>query len=408
MDNKGKILLVAPEPFYTNRGTPIALSHVLKALSELGYEVDMITFPQGNQFSLPGLRIFRIANLFRIKYVPVGFSMQKMLLDLFLVYKIAQKLRENSYLCIYAVEEATLPAILFGKRNDLPVIYDMQSSIPEQLMKYRFFRAKIIQKILLSSERWLIKNADLIACSTGLEEHVQSIDPYAHVQGWLFPSVQIDHSPDQAKDFRQELGIPVDTPVVLYTGTFEQYQGLDTLFSAIPKVLTHVPNVMFILIGAKDGKKSRYSKEIEKLLKSGTVKIFSRKPRDVINRFLNIADVVVSPRESCMNLPLKIFDYMISGKPIVATDSPSHRKVLAEDRAVLVKPYPNEMGEAIASLLQDRDRAEQLGSTARAYAQKNFSWDNFKNSILHMYESTIMRESHTNNDTPTDLPEHLK
>ena len=387
MDKKGKILLVAPEPFYTNRGTPIAIRNVLKALSELGYEVDMITYPQGEHFSLPGLRIFRIANLFRIKHVPIGASMRKVFLDLFLIPKIAWQLRENSYLCIHAVEEAALPAILLAKKTTVPVIYDMQSSIPEQMMKYRICRGKTIQKIIHSFERWLIKNADLIACSAGLEEYVQSIDPSARVQRWLFPPLQIDDSPDQSNDLCQELGISVETPVVLYTGTFEQYQGLDILLGSIPIVLSHVPNAVFIFIGAKDSKDTHYFKESEEFQKSGVIRVLPRQPRDQVNRFLGIADVVVSPREACKNLPLKIFDYMLSGRPIVATDSPSHRTVLAEDRAVLVKPTANEMGEAISGLLKDREKAEQIGSAARDYAQKNFNWDNFMKDISRLYDN---------------------
>ena len=387
MDKAGHILLVAPQPFYENRGTPIAIRNILEALSKLGYSVDMITYPMGEHLLLPGLRIFRVANPFLINHVPIGFSMRKILLDVFMIPKVAKKLRENRYSCIHAVEEAALPAVILGRKYNVPVIYDMQSCLPEQMMKHHIFRGDISQRILQSCERWLIQNSDIVACSSGLEEYVLTINPNARVQGWLFPPLQIDHSPDQSNNFRQELGISVETPVVLYTGTFEPYQGLDTLFGSIPNVLTHVPNAVFIFIGANDGRKSRYSKEIEKLQKSGAVRIFPRKPRSMVKRFLNMADVVVSPREAYKNLPLKIFDYMLSGKPIVATDSPSHRRVLTEDRAVLVKPSANKMGEAITGLLQDREKAEQLGSAARAYAQKNFTWDNFMNNISRLYES---------------------
>lgn len=382
-----RILVVAPEPFYENRGTPIALRHVVEALSAQKYEVDLITYPIGEQIALTGLRIFRPANPFRIRHVPIGFSPTKLLMDAFLLPIIAERLKENSYCCIHAMEESAFAALILGRRYAVPVIYDMQSSLPEQMKKHRIFRGDIVQRFLLSCERWLIQNADFIACSAGLEEYVRTIDPSARLQAWHFPSQQIDISADQANEFRAELEISDKTHVVLYTGTFESYQGLDVLLEAASMVLSHIQNVVFIFVGAKDNENPHFVLGYEKLLKTGVIRIFARKPRYDIARFLAIADVVVSSRVSCKNLPLKIFDYMMSGKPIVATDSLPHRRVLTEDRAVLVKPSANEMGETITGLLQDRERAERLGSAARAYAQKNFNWDNFMSDILRLYES---------------------
>ena len=80
-----RVLVVAPQPFYQDRGTPIALRQVLEALSGLGYQVDVLTFPVGQDIELPGVRIFRAGNPFRIRGVPVGLSARKLLLDLSLV-----------------------------------------------------------------------------------------------------------------------------------------------------------------------------------------------------------------------------------------------------------------------------------------------------------------------------------
>ena len=145
---EGRVLVVAPEPFYEDRGTPIAVRNVLQALSELHYEVDLLTYPVGQPVSIPGLRIFRSPNPFRIRQVPVGFSGRKLLLDATLVPAIWRQLRRVRYSCIHAVEEAAFPAVVLGHLYGIPVIYDMQSSLPEQLLRYWAFRGRRLQAIL--------------------------------------------------------------------------------------------------------------------------------------------------------------------------------------------------------------------------------------------------------------------
>ena len=53
------ILMIAPEPFFEPRGTPSREFHRIRALTELGHTVDLVTYPFGRDVSLPGLRVFR-------------------------------------------------------------------------------------------------------------------------------------------------------------------------------------------------------------------------------------------------------------------------------------------------------------------------------------------------------------
>ncbi len=132
-DDGGAILLLAPQPFYEDRGTPIAVRQVLEALSDLGYPVDVVTYLVGRSLELRGVRYFRVANPCGIRHVPIGFSARKLLLDSFLIPAAWKRLRERSYRAIHAVEEAAFPAVELGRRYGVPVVYDMQSCLPEQL-----------------------------------------------------------------------------------------------------------------------------------------------------------------------------------------------------------------------------------------------------------------------------------
>jgi glycosyltransferase involved in cell wall biosynthesis len=95
--------------------------------------------------------------------------------------------------------------------------------------------------------------------------------------------------------------------------------------------------------------------------------------------------VLVSPRAYGGNLPLKIFDYLAAGRPIVATDIPTHRTVLAEDRAVLVAPRTEALAQGILAVLGDPARAQRLGAAARSYAQTYLGWNRFVDSVEALY-----------------------
>ena len=386
----GRILLIAPQPFYEDRGTPIAVKWVLEALSEHGDQVDLLTYPLGEDIELPGLRIFRLQTPFKIRHIPIGFSAQKLLLDAFLAPAIGRRLRQERYKCIHAVEEAAFFAVMAGRRRGVPVIYDMQSSLPEHLMKHRLFRSTAIQQGLRSLERWLIRNADFVVCSAGLEEYVCTVDPCTTVKEWHFPSSSIDVSPDEVQQLREELGLAPGVQVVLYTGNFEPYQGVSRLLDAVFKVLSQLPNTVFILVGATRPADFLLPPKSTELVKRGALRLLPRQPRSMIPPFLAMADVVVSPREPGGNLPLKIFDYMAAGKAIVATDSPTHRTVLNNERAVLVDSSAEALGKGIVRLLQDRQSAERLGAAAQVYAREKLEWKAFVEMIAQVYDSVTV------------------
>ncbi len=380
-----RILVVAPQPFYQDRGTPIALRQVLEALSELEYRVDLLTFPVGQDIELPGLTIYRSGNPFGISQVPIGFSARKVLLDLSLTAQLALLLRRERYTCLHALEEAAFPAAVVGRHHGIPLLYDMQSSLPEQLLRQRTLRLQVARLPLEAVERWLLTRADFVVSSAGLADRVARVAPTTPVREWRFPSQSVATDPTGALALRRELGLALGERVVLYSGTFEPYQGLPELIAAIPLVLAEAPDARFVLVGG-DGKNGFANEVVAPLLASRVLRIIDRQPRPAMAAYHALADVLVSPRAYGGNLPLKVFDYLAAGRPIVATDIPTHRTVLAEDRAVLVAPASGAIAEGILSLLRDPERAARIGRAARRYAREHLAWEAFVSSVEEIYE----------------------
>ena len=381
-----RVLLVAPQPFYQDRGTPIAVRQVVEGLCQLGYQVDVLTYPVGADVEAPGLRIIRGANPFGIKHVPVGLSLQKILLDIPLTLALQKQLSRGGYTCVHAVEEAAFPAVLLGRRYRVPVIYDMQSSLPEQLVTRLGFRSLPMRLLANGLERWLLARADFVMSSAGLEGRVHRIAPNARVREWHYASAMVRAADTDGDALRVRLAIPPDAPVVLYGGTFESYQGLPELIQAIPMVRAAVPDATFVLVGAENGSGSAIRAQAASLIEAGALRIIDRQPRHEISSYYSMADVLVSPRSHGGNLPLKVFDYLAAGRPIVATDIPTHRTVLTEQHAVLVPPHTRGLADGILSLLSDPERAARLGHAARIYAEERLGWTRFVASLGQLYE----------------------
>ena len=94
-----KILMIAPEPFFEPRGTPFSEYFRIKALSELGHEVDLVTYPIGKMSKFPKLRIFRSLKVPFISKVKVGPSLAKLPLDFFLFFSAVKLLFIESIRC---------------------------------------------------------------------------------------------------------------------------------------------------------------------------------------------------------------------------------------------------------------------------------------------------------------------
>lgn len=380
------VLVLAPQPFYEDRGTPIATRQLLTALNELGYRADLLTFPGGRSPVLSGVRYIRAADPLNIKAVPIGFSFRKLWLDLFLLAALRRQLRQRQYVCIHALEEGAFLAVLAARRHGIPVIYDMQSSMAEQMAKVVLLGNKPARALLTACERWLIRRADKIVTSAGLAERVRRLVPGADVREWEYSSRAPEVAPHEVAQLRTELQIEPDAPVVVYTGNFEGYQGLPLLIESMPAVLRRVSRTVFVLVGAHDSHLASTLRQLNGRVPDGAYRLVGRQPRELIPRYLALADVLVSPRVYGGNLPIKILEYLAAGRPIVATSIPAHRALLTDDLALLTEPSPEALARSITTLLTEPKKAEELALVAREHAERNLSWIAFVQSVAELYK----------------------
>ena len=375
--NRMRILMIAPEPFFEPRGTPFSEFHRIRALTTLGHDVDLVTYPFGEDVAMPGLRVFRALRPPFVTRVKIGPSFAKLPLDALLTLTALRRALGGKYDAIHSHEEGGLIGVVLAAVLRIPHLYDMHSSLPQQLTNFAFSGSSFIRRVFLAMERLIIRRSRVvIVICPSLEETVREIEPDARV-------VLIENAPGSAEDpatpeqgveVRARFNVETRTPLVLYTGTFEAYQGLDLLFAAMKLVAQARPDARLLLAGGKTDQVARARKDAKAAGVEGVTIFAGERPAAEIPAFLLTCDALVSPRSRGTNTPLKIYQYLRSGKPIVATRLLTHTQVLSDDTAFLTGTSPREFADGILAALSDRVRAEGVGRQARRLAETKYSY----------------------------------
>ncbi len=365
------ILMLAPEPFFEPRGTPISIYFRLTALSRLGHRVDLLTYPIGRSPVLPGLKIIRPPNVFGIRRVKIGPSLAKIPLDALLLGRAIARLSARGYDLLFSHEEAaffgTALALLWGK----PHIYDMHSSLPQQLRNFEFTRSAVLIALFERLERFVLKHsrAVIVICAD-LMKRVSQLG-YAEkavlVENFLdFPAAETPASEVERK--KRELA-PAGEKIVLYAGNFEPYQGIPLLLEAAGKLGT---SAVFVLVGGRGPALARMRELASSLGIAGRTIFIEPVPPESLPLYISLADVLVSPRLSGTNTPLKIYSFLKSGKPLVATNLWTHTQVLSSRLAVLAEPNPESLAEAIRFALENEE-AQKRARAAKEWADREYT-----------------------------------
>lgn len=385
-----RILLVTPQPFYEDRGTPIAVRYVAQALSELGACVDILAFPVGRSVTIPRVKIMRCANPLRLKQVPIGFSWRKIVLDATLWQAFSRLVNSGKYHIVHAVEDAAYMAAAICPPLGQPFIYDMASAIPVELKRNALFATRLIQRLLSVAERRVISTASRVVCSSGLADYVSHQVPEARVREWQYPAYAERIDGYRAFELRKELGIRSNQRVILYSGNFAAYQGMELLLEAFQRARKTRPELALVCVGATD---KEFAERSEASAADKQVFVLPRQPRRQIPVYMKLADFLVLPRVAADNVPLKLFDYMASGTPIIATRGPAHEPLLDESRAFMSDPTVEALSATLVDACASRQRSDTLGRAARSYAMENFSWDRFVDFVRSTYIDALSETS---------------
>ena len=382
------ILMIAPEPIFEPRGTPLSVVGRLKALSDLGHRIDLLTYPMGQDVDFPGLKILRIPRIPGIKRVKIGPSLAKIPLDIGLIVMTAIRLLKKKYDVIHTHEEAGFWGMVFSFLFRIPHIYDMHSSLPQQLTNFRFTESRILIGIFKRFEHSVLKSAQsIITICPDLHDHVRKTCP--EKDSVLIENV-VDYSEifgekDRSSEIRERLELD-GRVVALYAGTFESYQGLDLLIQSAQEIVSDNPSILFLMVGGHQDQVAFYKARVvdtgldEHFIFTGQV------TPNQVNSYIRCADLLLSPRISGTNTPLKIYAYLRSGVPIVATRLLTHTQVLNDEVAVLTDPDSQGFAQGIRDAVHDSTRMKRLVRKAKQLSEDKYSYSVYVHKLQKVIE----------------------
>jgi glycosyltransferase involved in cell wall biosynthesis len=394
-----KILVLAPQPFFQERGTPIAVRMLLEVLAEKYAErpesssIELLTYHEGTPTELIGITQHRIRAPRWLRNIKPGISVKKLVADWFFFWRTLGLIwsnRRDQFTLIHAIEESVFIAWLCKQCFGIPYVYDMDSSLSLQLTEswkpLRIFLPLFekLESMAISDSLAVVPVCDSLA-ETAAKHGAQNIKLLTDVSTFNI-------LPTDGSQLRTELQIDPSHLLVLYVGNLQPYQGVQVLVdSFVEELQRELLPAQLVIIGGSTGEVEKLKKRVARRSPSDAIKerisILGARPLDRLPNYLSEADILVSPRTEGNNTPMKIYNYMISGKPILATNILSHTQVLTPDVALLCEPTVTSMGSGLNTLITNEQLRARLGYSAQTLAKQKYTVESFKRNVLEIYGS---------------------
>jgi 1,2-diacylglycerol 3-alpha-glucosyltransferase len=368
--------MVAACPFPANWGTPGSIREMVGALSARGHQVHVVTYPFGEDLPVTGTAVHRAWSWKKSGRLQSGPSLEKMVFDLFVLFKLLRVIRREQIDLIHAhsyegVLIGTVAKLLTGK----PLVYHSHNLMTDELPAYRFFPSRMAQSIGRVLDWMIPKFPDRIIALTQqlrnaiLEQNVPEgcvdVIPMA-----IDPQMFADGNGDALRK-RHNIGT---RRVVMYTGICSRLQRLDYLLRAFAIAAPAAPDAVLMVVTPlkKDPDLPACQKLADELgIADRTIWVEGHGLAE-LRDYLALATLTVISRPTIPGQPVKLINAMTAGKPTVcfkgAADGATHL------REVFIAPDHDWKGLAngITTLLADPGLAARMGADARNTGLTNY------------------------------------
>lgn len=370
-----KVCYVGSPPLFTRGASSIHVMKMCQAMRKLGIEVELVLPDHLRKADI--YRYYGITEKFDIKFIPfTNLPGRQVIHGIFAsIYAYRNKKRFDVFLTRNIV--FTYIATVF---MGLKTIYDAHHPLVNRFARYMF--------------RSICKSGNLLRVSTN--SHGLS-DIYTK-EGLDRGKVLVAHNGVELEKFesgkskdalREELELERDQKIVCYCGNTYRGRGIEYLVDIAGKL----SDIMFLIVGGLDSDNEYYA-DLAKQKGAKNFKIRGHVPHDTVSMYLLASDVLVLPYSSQMTIkggtnaaaftsPIKLFEYMAAGKPIVATSLPTVNEILKDgEDSVLVDPdSPDTLYKGIELVLNNSKLSKMLSQNALAKVRE-YTWEKRVEKIL--------------------------
>lgn len=384
-----RVLIIAPTPFFADRGCHIHIAEQAWALQRKNIKTLMVTYGLGRD--VDGIRTIRTWRLPWYKQEAIGPSWHKFYLDIFLFFTaLLAAWRFRPQVIHGHLHEGCLIGWGISRLTGIPFVFDCQGSLTGELIAHNFILTKpaIFKRVWYAIERVIDRLPDIIlAQSTEMRreliEHFK-IDPNRIVMAYDGVNTHVFHPQQKDPQLLQELKLPANLPIIVYLGGLSPHKGVDTLLKAFQVVLSTHPDAYLLLMGYPH--EADYQRLAQSLRIDHRLRITGRVKYEDAPRYLALGDIAVAPKRTQTEANGKIYNYMAAGLPTVAFDTVVNRDILG-DLGVYTNPADDYHGlaRALNALLENPAAARVLAGQVRTKSVSLYSWDNVASRIISAY-----------------------
>ena len=264
----------------------------------------------------------------------------------------------------------------------------MHSSLPQQLTNFKFTKLGFLIKAFGSLENMTIQKSEaVITICPELFNYVDEKWPEKKqelIENVADNSLVFGEPDVTSKEIREKYDLD-SKQIILYAGTFEPYQGLDLLIDASRDIVKKTDQALFVLVGGNPDQVEKYRAMAEMYGLSKYFRFTGQVTPDWVPKFVETADILVTPRIEGNNTPLKIYSYLRSGKPIVATNHMTHTQVLNSDVAMLTECTPESFSQGLLKVMQDQKLQQKISQNAQKLADEKYSYEVYVKKLSRIY-----------------------
>ena len=393
-----KVLVVAPTPFFSDRGTHIRILEEALALEKRGHEVTIATYHIGQDLpdSLGShIDIRRIRRLlFWYKKLEAGPDWQKIILDLLLIKKVFFLARTKRPDIIHGhLHEGALIAWLVQKLlfwRGIKVVADFHGSLTKEMVSHSYLRASGLARLFEWVEHRIDNMGDAAVTSSWNNaadiRKVRSSGVTVLLDG---TRLSMFEGLPAKQEIRKQYGISENAVVVTYTGAFIKNKGIQYFLEALPTIARECPQAHFVLAGFP---LDMIEGDIPTELKA-RVTIISPSPYFDLPKILRMSDIGVDPKdEATREASGKTLQYMGAGLPVACFGTENNREYLGEGGSYASDMTALSFAQAIVSLARDETLRLKKGQINRERAVQ-FSWEKSAEQVEGIYQTLLSSRS---------------
>jgi glycosyltransferase involved in cell wall biosynthesis len=383
-----RVLMIAPTPFFADRGCHVRILGEVHALTEAGCTVTLCTYHNGRD--VPGVRTVRIPHVPWYTKLEAGPSHHKYYLDLMLLGRsLATGLRERPDVVHAHLHEGAFIGRFVSAALRRPMVFDYQGSLTDELAAHGYARpGGPVLKAMGAVERWVDAGAAMVLCSTTraserLRQRLGNKRVTTVLDG-VDASVFKPLSEAERVAARRRFALAPDGVTAVFVGVLAPHQGIDLLLEHLGPALDAVPRLQVVIAGFPN---ESYRRRAAHLRLGDRLMFTGRLPHEETASLCACADIALTPKVSATEGNLKVANYLACGLPVVAFDTPVNHELAGELGVYAPLGDGPAFVEALVALARAPERRAALGAQGRRRAVQSLSWQHRAEQLVDVYRA---------------------